>query len=130
MKKLIIELPDKDYSIIERVAKDQHRRLSDLSYLVYAKGLEVYFCETAVSIKKEPDEYTEEEKVQLEKNAELEKTEGWDNLKYEERQAKGIKYVSEYITNHRYENGKTSDPLFDPLVERLETYAIDGAKDA
>ena len=132
MKKLIIELPDKDYSIIERVAKDQDRRLTDLSYLIYARGLESYFCETAVSIKKEPDEYTKEEKAQLKKNAELEKTDGWEKLDYEERIAKGMKHVCDWITNHRYENGKTSDPLFDPLTERFKAYAVstEGIKDA
>ena len=128
MKKLVIELPDKDYSIIERVAKDQDRRLTDLSYLVYARGLESYFCETAVSIKREPDEYTEEEQAQLKKNAELEKTEGWDKLDYEERQAKGMKHVCDWITNHSYENGKCTDPLFDPLTARFKTYAIEGIK--
>ena len=130
MKKLIIELPDKDHSILERIARDQKRRLNDLSCLLLARGLESFFCETSVSIKKTPDEYTKEETEQLAKNAELEKTEGWIQLPYEKQKEMGWKCVSEWITNHIHVNGKWVDPLVEPLAERIENYAIDGAKDA
>ena len=48
MKKLEINLSDKDYSLLSRIAKSEGRRLSDLTYLVLGKGLEVFFCETMV----------------------------------------------------------------------------------
>tara|TARA_E500000331_G_scaffold354330_1_gene407057 strand:- start:952 stop:1353 length:402 start_codon:yes stop_codon:yes gene_type:complete len=126
MKSLSIELPDKDHSILSRIAVDQDRRLNDLTYLLMARGLESYFCETSVSIKKEHDEYTEEDTNQLKKNKELELTKGWHSLTWEEQKAKGFEYVCSYLHNHEHTDGKYTDPLIDPLAERIKSYAIEG----
>ena len=77
MQKLEINLPDKDYSILKRIAKSEGRRLTDLTYLLLGKGLDVFFCETLVYIDKEPDDYSAKDLAQMKKNAELERTEGW-----------------------------------------------------
>tara|TARA_B100001250_G_C19365228_1_gene599455 strand:+ start:209 stop:601 length:393 start_codon:yes stop_codon:yes gene_type:complete len=126
MKSLSIELPDKDHSILSRVAVDQDRRLKDLIYLLMSRGIESYFCETSVSIKKEDDEYTEEDNNQLKKNKELELTKGWTSLTWEEQKAKGFEYVCSYLHNHERKDGKYTDPLIDPLAERIKSYAIEG----
>ena len=126
MKSLSIELPDKDHSILSRVAVDQDRRLKDLIYLLMSRGIESYFCETSVSIKKEDDEYTEEDNNQLKKNKELELTKGWTSLTWDEQKAKGFEYVSSYLHNHVRKDGKYTDPLIDPLAERIKSYAIEG----
>ena len=44
MQKLEINLPDKDYSILKRIAKSEGRRLTDLTYLLLGRGLDVFFC--------------------------------------------------------------------------------------
>lgn len=52
MQKIEILVSDKDFDLLTRIAKDQNRRLSDLNYLLYSRGLESFFCETMVSIPK------------------------------------------------------------------------------
>ena len=73
MKKLEINLSDKDYSLLSRIAKSEGRRLSDLTYLLLGKGLEIFFCETMVYIDKEADDYSAQDLAQMKKNAELER---------------------------------------------------------
>ena len=98
MRKLEINLSDKDYSLLNRIAKSEGRRLSDLTYLLVGKGLDLFFCETLVHIDKEPDEYSSKDLEQMKKNAELENSE---------------------------ELGKCHDPLIEPLAERIESYATE-----
>ena len=131
MKELKISVSDKDYDLLTRISKDQQRRLSDLNYLLYARGLESFFCETMVSVKKHENEYTKEDREQQKKNAELEKTEGWSKLDYSERESKGYEHVCSFISNHEY-NSKTktyTDKLIDPLAAKIESYAIEGLTD-
>ena len=127
MQKLEINLPDKDYSILKRIAKSEGRRLSDLTYLLLGRGLDAFFCETMVHIDKEPDEYSAKDLAQLKKNAELEKTEGWRKLDWREREAKGYEYVDSKLRNHEHseELGRCHDPLIEPLAERIESYAVE-----
>ena len=127
MQKLEINLPDKDYSILKRIAKSEGRRLTDLTYLLLAKGLEVFFCETLVYIDKEPDDYSAKDLAQMKKNAELERTEGWLKLDWHERKAKGYDHVSSSLSNHvqSEELGRCHDPLIEPLAERIESYATE-----
>ena len=127
MQKLEINLPDKDYSILKRIAKSEGRRLSDLTYLLLGKGLEVFFCETLVYIDKEPDDYSAKDLAQMKKNAELERTEGWLKLDWHERKAKGYDHVSSSLSNHvqSEELGRCHDPLIEPLAERIESYATE-----
>ena len=127
MQKLEINLPDKDYSILKRIAKSEGRRLSDLTYLLLGRGLDSFFCETMVHIDKEPDEYSAKDLAQMKKNAELEKTEGWRKLDWREREAKGYEFVDSKLRNHEHseELGRCHDPLIEPLAERIESYAIE-----
>ena len=127
MKKLEINLSDKDYSLLSRIAKSEGRRLSDLTYLVLGKGLEVFFCETMVYIDKEADDYSAQDLAQMKKNAELERTEGWLKLDWHERKAKGYDHVSSSLSNHvqSEELGRCHDPLIEPLSERIESYATE-----
>lgn len=130
MKKLEINLSDKDYSLLSRIAKSEGRRLSDLTYLVLGKGLEVFFCETMVYIDKEADDYSAQDLAQMKKNAELEKTKGWMKLDWEERKAKGYNHISSCLSNHVHseELGRCHDPLIEPLAERITNYAISPMK--
>mgnify|MGYP003126248365 FL=1 len=127
MQKLEINLPDKDYSILKRIAKSEGRRLTDLTYLLLGKGLDVFFCETLVYIDKEPDDYSSKDLAQMKKNAELEKSEGWQKLDWHERKAKGYEHVSTSLSNHvqSEELGRCHDPLIEPLAERIESYATE-----
>jgi len=127
MRKLEINLSDKDYSLLNRIAKSEGRRLSDLTYLLVGKGLDLFFCETLVHIDKEPDEYSSKDLEQMKKNAELEKTEGWAKLDWDERKAKGYEHVRTGLSNHEHseELGKCHDPLIEPLAERIESYATE-----
>ena len=127
MQKLEINLTDKDYSLLKRIAKSEGRRLTDLTYLLLAKGLEVFFCETLVYIDKEPDDYSAKDLAQMKKNAELERTEGWLKLDWHERKAKGYEHVSTSLSNHEHseELGRCHDPLIEPLAERIENYAVE-----
>jgi len=127
MQKLEINLPDKDYSILKRIAKSEGRRLIDLTYLLLGRGLDVFFCETMVHIDKEPDEYSARDLAQMKKNAELEKTEGWTSLDWHERRAKGYDHVHTKLSNHEHSEdlGRCHDPLIEPLSERIESYAVE-----
>lgn len=126
MQKIEINVSDKDFDLLTRIAKDQNRRLSDLNYLLYSRGLDTFFCETMVSIPKKLYEYTAKEKEQEKKNDELENTDGWNELDYKEREAKGYKHVCPYISNHKYDKktDEYSDPLIEPLAERIADYAL------
>ena len=127
MQKLEINLTDKDYSILKRIAKSEGRRLTDLTYLLLGKGLQIFFCESMTYIDKAPDEYSTKDFAQLKKKAELEKTEGWTSLDWHERRAKGYEHVDSKLRNHEYseELGRCHDPLIEPLAERIESYAIE-----
>ena len=132
MKSISIDLPDKDYDLIKKIAKEQKRKLSDLHYLLLAEGFRFMFTEECLSIDKTEDEFTEEEKKQLAINEKLEKTiEGFWKLEEEDWKEKGWKRVRKEWSNAHYEGkGKSySDDLIDPLVERLEGYAIEGIKE-
>ena len=134
MKTISIHVPDNDYRIISEVAKQEKRRLSDLAYLVFGKGLDVFFCETQVAIKKIESDYTEADRLQQKINADLEKTEGWKDLNYDERKEKGYKHVCDWISNYeRTEKADGTfdynDPLIEPLAERIEGYALNPAND-
>jgi len=126
MKTISFSLEDKDYSLLSRIAKSEDRRLKDLVYLCLGHGLDYFFCETHVVIRKQDDEYTQEEIEQLAKNKELEKSEGWRDLSHDERKEKGFEYVCHCLSNH--ERNKTDDgyddPLIDPLAERIKEYAF------
>ena len=73
VKTISINVSDNDYRILTEIAKDQRRRLADFSYLLYARGLTFFFCETPVCISKIESDYTEADRLQQKINADLEK---------------------------------------------------------
>ena len=96
MKSISINLNDKDHELYLKIAKSEKRRPSELAALIFADGLGYFFCEECVSVKKTEDDYTEEDRTQQKKNEELEKTEGWNDLSWEERTSRGYVSVEDY----------------------------------
>jgi len=127
-KKVTIQLEEQDVFMLRRVAKEVKRKEQDMYQLLFAYGVKYMFCDESIAIDKLDDEYTEEEKAQLEKNEKLELEHGhklWHKPK-EEREELGYKSVDKYIRNHvPNENGMgCSDPLLDPIAERVEAFAL------
>ena len=132
MKKIEISIPDKDFDLLTRIAKEQKRRLSDMHYLCYAEGLGYLFCETDVTISKLDSEFTEEETKQIAINDKIEKeNDDFWQLSLEVRKEKGWKHVKKYMSNHEYdsETKECSDGLIKPLTERIESYAFNTPTD-
>ena len=125
-KTLTIKVSPDDHKKLKAIAASEGRRLDDLSQIIYAYGLDLFYCETSVSIKKEAHEYTEEESRQLSKTKELEASEGWLALDYEQREERGYGYVDAFIRNHeRDDSGRPVDRLIEPIAERIKAFATD-----
>ena len=116
MKEINIELTDKQHCLLTRIAKADKRKLDDFICLILAEGLTYFFCEESISVEKTSDEYTQEERKQQAKNEKLEKTKGWDDLEWEEKQAKGFERVSTYVHN----SYGTGDDFIDELSKSIE----------
>ena len=132
MKKIEITVSDRDYDLLTRIAKADNRRLSDMNYLCYGRGLDYLFTDEQLCVERvHADEYTATEQKQIEKNKELEKTEGWDDLDYNQKKEKGYKFVHDFISNwEEKEDGNGHyDPLIEPLAKRIEGYAIEQIKE-
>lgn len=128
MKTITINLSDKDYELYVRIARSSRRRLQDLNPCIFAEGLRFFFSEEVISVKKTDGEYTAEDAAQQLKNSELEKTEGFSDLSYEEKQEKGFAHVDEYLSNH--EQKKQPDGSYrhlDSLIEPLAESILDNA---
>ena len=84
-----------------------------------------------LSVKKNAYEYFPKELKQLEKNKELEKEEGFNNLSWDEKKAKGYDYVCAYLSNHEQKQDGSGhyDPLVEPLVEKIKAYATEDIKE-
>ena len=126
-KEITIKVSDKDYDLIQRIAKQEKRKLSDFSYLLFAEGLRFFFCEEVICFKKHDDELTEEEHKQIKLNDELRKQDGWYELDFTEKVAQGFKQVKEWWENHAYnhETKKHDDNLIKPTVESIQSFAIE-----
>jgi len=131
MKKIEITIPDKDYDLLTRIAKEQKRRLSDMHYLIYAEGLTFFFCETNILIKRLDSEFTEEEKKQNKINDKLEKIKGWYKLDEKVQEEKGYKFVPHWLSNNSWnkETEKYDDNLIKPLAKRIESYVLEAPTD-
>ena len=123
MKNLTIKLSDKDYDLLQRIARADERRLMDLSYLLLARGLGCHFCETEVLVSWRDDEWTEEALKQEAKNEELEAQEGWSQLDWEERKKQGYKPVHAFFDN--CDARPRGDTLIQPLADRIAAMALD-----
>tara|TARA_R100000278_G_scaffold61921_1_gene50202 strand:+ start:46 stop:438 length:393 start_codon:yes stop_codon:yes gene_type:complete len=126
-KEITIKVSDKDYDFIQRIAKSEKRRLLDFTQLVFAEGLEYFFCDDVVCFKKHDDEFTEEEHKQIKINDELRKQKGWYELDYEEKVVQGYKQVFEYWENHAYnqETKEHEDNLIKPIVKSIQSFAFE-----
>ena len=126
-KEITIKVSDKDYDLIQRIAKQEKRKLSDFSYLLFAEGLRFFFCEEVICFKKHDDELTEEEHKQIKLNDELRKQKGWYELDYEEKVVQGYKQVFEYWENHAYnqETKEHEDNLIKPIVKSIQSFAFE-----
>ena len=72
-KELSIKVTDKNYDFLKRIALEDCRKLNDLISLIFIRGLDHYWGENSISIKKEDYDYTQEEKKQIIKNEQIEK---------------------------------------------------------
>ena len=117
MKTINIELTDKQHCLLTRIAKADKRKLNDFICLILAEGLSFFFCEESICVDKTPDEYTQEERKQQAKNEKLEKSKGWDDLDWEEKQANGYENVS---TNMHNSYG-IGDDFIDELSKSIES---------
>ena len=96
LKNLPAPLPDDLYDVLKRIAKYERRKFRDFIYLILAEGLGSYYCERQMFVDKLETEITKEETAQIAKNAELEKTKGWNDLSWEERTSRGYISVEDY----------------------------------
>lgn len=99
MKTLSIQLTEQQYDFFTRLAKADNRRLSDFSLLILAEGLQFYFSEQIISVPKQEDDYTKEEKAQRAKNDEIRNQPDFRQLDYEEMKERGWKGVPECFSN-------------------------------
>lgn len=103
-KTISIQVSDKHHSLLTRIAAADHRRLSDFNYLIYGNGLDMFFCEKSVHVKKEADEFTKEELKQIKKNNAL--INSGKTSTHAEREESGWEYVSDYMYNYDKEDGE------------------------
>ena len=96
LKNLPAPLPDDLYDVLKRIAKYERRKFRDFVYLILAEGLSSYYCERQMFVHKLETEITKEETDQIAKNSELKKTEGWNDLSWEERTSRGYVSVEDY----------------------------------
>ena len=122
MKHLKLSLTDKNYYLLERIAKADDRRLNDLIYLIFSQGLSSYFCERSIYIDKDENEISKEEKEQIKKNEEIIKTNSkfW-HLEDDEQKKLGYKRVEKFYSNC-YQEGKKD--FIDKLAEEIKENAL------
>ena len=122
MKQLKLSLTDKNYYLLERIAKADDRRLNDLIYLIFSYGLSSYFCERSIYIDKDENEFTNEEKQQIKKNDEiLKNTEKFWHLEEDEQKKLGYIHVKKFYSND-YEQGKKD--FIDKLADEIKENAL------
>ena len=117
MKTLSIQLKDKQYDLLARIAKSERRKLSDLLYVLLGYGVSVQFCDQGVAIPKEASEYTEEEKQTIANNEALEATEGWMSLNLEERTKRGYEHVPTHLNNYTHGPQDFIEELSDSIMD-------------
>jgi len=110
MKKLSITVKDKQFQMLQRIAKADNRKIEDFLYIILGTGLDCHFCDTGISVEKLPEEYSKKDLEQLQLNKKLEnmKHEGksFHSLDYEERKALGHDYVMKCLTNTYNHDGQ------------------------
>tara|TARA_R100000781_G_scaffold107350_1_gene71542 strand:- start:168 stop:668 length:501 start_codon:yes stop_codon:yes gene_type:complete len=131
MKHLKLSLTNKNYYLLERIAKADDRRLDDLIYLIFSQGLSSYFCERSIYIDKDENEFTNEEKQQIKKNDEIIKnTEKFWHLEDDEQKKLGYIHVQKFYSNcYSPDKEDFIDKLSDEIKENaLKQINIDNQK--
>ena len=129
-KQLTIDVTDKQYDLIRRVARANDRRLDDLLRLVLAEGFEYYWSEDSFSFKKNDDEFTEEDRKQLAKNDEIKKKLAEEgkcvcHLSNEEEEKLGYKQISEWHCGGGYSDERHSPNICHVLSEAIKEAIYD-----
>ena len=124
---LKIEISDADASYLERIAREDQRRLSDLLTILLADGLRYQYCEECVSIELRDDEIPADRLALIKRNEELLKQSGFWAQSEEERKAQGYTNgVSRRLSNHEDDGaGGFTDLLIEPLADRIASAALD-----
>ena len=126
MKQLSIQVTNKQYYLLERIAKADDRRLNDLLYLIFSSGLGVYFCEKSIYISKNDDEFTEDEIKQKKINNKLiEENNKFHSLSDDEQKKLGFKEVELSYNNYGAYNKKD---FIDDLAEEIKNNALNEIK--
>jgi hypothetical protein len=127
MKKLTVEVTDKQYDLFRRMAISDRRKLNDLVRLVFARGLEFEWCEDHFTFDKKEDEFTPEEKKQLAINEKIKeelkkKGKKLYQLSHEEEIEMGYKRIAE----HHFVGGYGDDgDVAHLLAEQLRKPLLD-----
>ena len=125
-KQLTIKVTDKQYDYFRRIARSEDRKFDDLIRIIFIEGIYFNWSEDTYSFKKRDDEYTPKEQDQIVKNKELEKTEGWDDLDYNEKRVIGYESVSVWHSGGGYSDSETNfssklaEELRQPLIDQEE----------
>lgn len=117
---ITVSLSDQDLKTLRKVSKAQHRRWADFVQLVFAEGLQFFFCEEHVMIKRDDHEIPEDELKQIVLN---EKLINDPELNMDQMKEQGfIQGFSRFVSN---EYGGDNDKLIKPIVDRLTDSACD-----
>jgi len=116
-----IKVSAADKEMLERIAKSQDRRFNDLVQILFSEGLEYFYCEEVVHVKKKESEFTEQEIGQKLVNDDLIAA-GYYQLSQAERKATDYKHVDSHFHNGTCCNDK--DTLIAPIVERIKAFAV------
>ena len=136
---ITIPLTDRQHDLFRRIAKTDRRKLNDLYRLIFACGLEFYWCEDTFSFKKRDDELTDEDRKQIAKNEQIEKDlkkEGKKlyQLSDEDEKKLGYKSVDAYHRGGGYGPDQNynlcsvlSDEIREPLLDKETGLYLDEA---
>ena len=118
-----IRIQDDDFDRLKEIAYNKERRFDDLMQILFAQGLECYFCDEYAWVNKKPEDYTQEELAQIEVNKTIKARPDYGPMSYKDMQELGFKHISDRIDNHN-PNEEITDPLIEPIVKRIKNYAL------
>ena len=123
MKTLSIQVSDRDYSFLEKIANADNRRLSDLLHLIFAEGLEYMYLEQSLSIERSDDEITDPDELKkIKHNEALIKQPDFHQISQDERIKRGFDVsYQRSINNCNYDN----DRLIAPIARRIREVALE-----
>lgn len=111
MASVTIQLSDKDLRYLTELAKNDQRRLKDFVQILFATGIQDFYCEKEAHVRKDHDDYTPEAQKQMELNKQLEA----DYPLFSDQKKHGFQYVATYL-----HNGEVTEPM----VERIQAFAL------